>query len=125
MDTIPPRDGIPNIMDRRRELINKYKQRKISGGVYKITNADNGRFLLESGIDLAAIRNRFDFSVETNTCMYHLLRRDWSGHGAQAFSFEVLEELEMKDDQNQRQFRDDLKELAEIWREKLGTADEY
>lgn len=112
-------------MDRKRQLINEYKQRKISGGVYRITNTDNGKYLLGNGSNLAGLRNRFKFSVETNTCLYHQLRRDWDESGAKAFTFEILEELEMKDDQSTSQFGDDLKELQAIWREKLGTDDEY
>ncbi len=112
-------------MDRRRELVNEYKQRKISGGVYRIMNSTNSRFMLGNGTDLPALRNRFDFSVETNSCTYHQLRKDWAEYGAAAFSFEILEELEMKDDQTPQQFRADLKELQAIWQEKLGTENEY
>ncbi|MFH1851803.1 MAG: GIY-YIG nuclease family protein [Candidatus Neomarinimicrobiota bacterium] len=112
-------------MDRKRQLINEYKQRKISGGVYRITNTANGKYLLGNGSNLAGLQNRFKFSVETGTCLYFKLRNDWKQHGPQAFTFEILEELEMKDDQSASRFGDDLKELQAIWQEKLGAGNTY
>lgn len=43
----------------------------------------------------------------------------WKQHGASAFSFEVLEEIEKKEAQTDREFSDDVAVLLELWTEKL------
>jgi hypothetical protein len=44
--------------------------------------------------------------------------KDWKTFGKEAFSFEVLEELEKKESQSDREFKEDLATLLEIWNEK-------
>lgn len=109
---------------KRKEIIRKYKERSVTGGVFKITNTKNGRFLLASDIDLRGSRNRFDFSVSTGSCVYMKLQEDWDKFGAKAFVFEVLDELEKEPEQGIKAFTEDLKLLEEMWRERL-SGDEY
>ena len=42
------------------------------------------------------MQNRFNFSVKTNSCLNLKLRNDWNKYGANSFTFEILEEVEMK-----------------------------
>lgn len=112
-------------MDKRRQLSAEYKERTKVGGVFRIVNDKNGRFVLLSAPDLAAARNRHEFSVNMNSCVLHKLRADWQEHGARAFRFETLEELSKAADQSDGDFADDLRALEQLWREKLGAADEY
>ena len=109
-------------MDKRKELINEYKQRKIIGGIYKITNIRNGMFLLSYSNNIQARQNSFDFMVATNSCYDYELKQAWAEFGNKAFIFEVLETLEKKKDQTQEQFEDDLKVLEQIWGDKLDQA---
>ena len=101
----------------RKEQIRAYKERRLTGGVLKITNRSTGRYLLLGETNLQGSRNRFAFSVATNTCIYAKLREDWNRYGADSFSFEILEEIEKKEDQTDEQFREDVKILADLWRE--------
>lgn len=108
--------------NRRKELIQEYKERKPLGGVYQITNRETGKYIVCPAPNLQAARNRFDFSVATNSCVHFELQEEWKEFGSKAFSFEVLEELEMKPEQTDKEFQKDLETLAELWREKLEAA---
>ncbi|MEN8613897.1 GIY-YIG nuclease family protein [Dehalogenimonas sp. THU2] len=112
-------------MDNRKDLINAYKQRKITGGVFKVTNTTSGRYLLDSAADIQARQNAFNFSVTTNNPFDYKMRKDWQESGAAAFTFEVLDTLEKKESQSQEQFIEDLKMLEGIWVEKLGGMGRY
>ncbi|MDD3927773.1 MAG: GIY-YIG nuclease family protein [bacterium] len=112
-------------MDKRKELKDQYKQRVIRGGVYRIVNTVNGKYILGHAVDLKAALNRFDFAVANNSCIHYDLQEDWKEFGARAFAFEVLEEIDKKQDQSQKEFKEDLETLEELWREKLDAAKEY
>ncbi len=112
-------------MDRRKKLVNEYKQRKFSGGIYKITNSLNEMYLLGRAQDLKAMQNRFNFSVSTGSCIQPKLQEDWKEFGGKVFTFEILESIEIKEGQSQDEFIDDLKILEEIWRGKLDASNEY
>lgn len=104
----------------KKELIARYKQRPITGGVFRIVNTKTGKYLLASDIDIRGSRNRFNFSVSTGSCVQMKLQKDWDDFGAGAFVFEILEELEKNSEQELNAFREDLNLLEEMWREKLG-----
>ncbi|MEW5920577.1 MAG: GIY-YIG nuclease family protein [Bacillota bacterium] len=110
--------------DRRKALLLAYKDRKVFGGVYKITNTSNNRFWLNTAISVQGDKKRFEFSQKTNSCVFPSLQKDWNEYGAEAFVFEILEEIEIKNTQTTREFKEDLKVLGEIWREKLAQSGE-
>jgi len=109
-------------MDRRKILVNEYKQRKPAGGIYRITNSLNGRYLLGYTSNLKAIQNRFDFSVASGSCVHPRLQKDWEKFGASVFAFEILESIEIKEGQSQNQFLDDLKTLEKMWLSKFDAS---
>lgn len=108
----------------RKEIIAKYKERPVTGGVYRIINTKTGKYLLTSDIDLKACENLFNFSVATGSCVKMKLQKDWDKFGGKAFTFEVLDELKKKPDQELKDFAEDLKTLEEMWRDRLD-GDEY
>ncbi len=112
-------------MTTRREISKQYKERKLHGGVYTITNTVNGKYLIGHAPDLTSLRNRFQFSVTTGSAIDPRLRRDWGALGAQAFRLDVLEELEQGSDQTQDDFLEDLKTLEQLWRANLDASKEY
>lgn len=111
--------------DRKREIISEYKQRKTTGGVYKITNTANGRYLLKAEVDLQAFQNRFNFSMRMNSCLHPKMQRDFNEYGAEAFALEFLEETEKKEDESAMGFRDRLKRMEEAWAEKFDREKAY
>lgn len=109
----------------KREKILVYKERKIVGGVYCIKNTVNGKMLVQSAVDLHGAKNRFVFAQQTNYVPHFKLQEDWQTVGKDAFVFEVLEELEKKDEQNPKEFAEDVKTLEELWCDKLEKAVQY
>lgn len=105
----------------KKALTLAYKERKVIGGVYRIVNSVNSNMLLASTADLQGAQNRFDFAQKTGSCIHLKLQKDWAELGANAFQFEVLEELEKKEDQTPKEFKEDLKTLEEMWQEKLNS----
>ena len=112
-------------MNRRKEITNEYKARKLYGGVFIVTNTFNGKYLLGNTANLKGIQNRFQFALTTGSIFHSKLQKDWEEFGARAFALEVLEELEQKPDQSQAEFLDDLKTLEQLCRANLDESKEY
>lgn len=112
-------------MNRRKEIINQYKERKLHGGVYTITNTLSGKYLIGYAANLESVQNRFQFAMTTGSAFHPKLKKDWKELGAQAFTLEVLEELEQKTDQSQDEFLDELKTLEQLWRVNLDVSKAY
>ena len=112
-------------MDKRKELQRQYKERPVIGGVYRIRNTANDRYVLECTKEMAGSRNRHQFALMTGDCMHHAMRQDWREHGAKSFVFEELATLEKKPEQTDREYVDELKALLELWRDELDPALAY
>ena len=102
-----------------------YKEKKKTGGIYAVRNSVTGRALLGAAPDLEGFRNRFAFSLATDSCVQPKLDNDWKTYGGGAFVLEILETLEKKETQTDREFNDDLKILRELWLEKQDPASLY
>lgn len=103
----------------RKEMIAEYKAKPESGGVFAIKNTHSGKVFLDGVLNLEGSENRFRFSVKTDLCPLHQLKDDWNQYGKDSFEFQVLERLTIKEGQSQREFKEDIKTLKEIWQEKL------
>ena len=112
-------------MGSRRELSKAYKQQRQVGGVYTVTNTATGRYLIGHALNLASVRNRFDFARSTGSPFDYKLREDWSRLGADSFRLDVLEELEQGPDQTEAEFREDLATLEQMKRAELDASLEY
>lgn len=110
---------------KRKDAIYEYKERKTTGGVYKITNTATGKSLIKAEIDLKSMENRFKFSVSTNSCVNIKMQKDWNEFGAKSFIFEILEDMEMKCDMSVGEFKKDLKKLEEEYISKINSEDLY
>lgn len=110
---------------RKKELISAYKQRPLTGGVCIIKNTKNGKYLLEAQANLPGSKNRFAFSKATSTCPSLRLQKDWNAFGADAFVFEILEEIEQAETQTSEEFYEDIAALGEMWAEKFDPALSY
>ena len=109
----------------RSNLLLAYKQRKERGGVYIIRNTVNGRYLLGACMTPARLGNRLEFAQKTNSCAFPKIEADWLKYGGAAFTFEILEELEPKDDQTPEMFKEDLSVLLDLWSEKFAPDQAY
>lgn len=111
--------------EKRKQVIYEYKEKKTTGGVYKITNTETGKCLIKGEIDLKSMENRFNFSVSVNSCLNPKLQSDWKKYGPKSFKFEILKEIEMKPELDRRQFKKQLNELAEKYIEDMNPEDLY
>jgi hypothetical protein len=109
----------------RKTLKEEYKQKKITGGIYKVTNTRSGMYLVNSTPNFPAKQNAFNFAISSNMVFDNRLRQDWEALGGGAFTFEILETLDKKKDQTEQQFLADLETLLEIWMEKLDPSKKY
>ena len=112
-------------MDKRKTLINDFKQGKIVGGIFRVANTRNGMYLLDYAANLQAKQNSFNFMVSSGSCLDYRLKKDLAEFGCQAFIFEILEALDKKTGQTQNEFIDDLKMLGQLWSEKLDPSKRY
>ncbi len=111
--------------DKKKELVAQYKQKKTKGGVYKITNTANGRYLIKAEVDLQSFQNRFQFAMKMNSCIHPKLQKDFNSFGAEVFSLEFLEEVTQKEEESTMGFRDRLKRLEKEWLEKNDVTLKY
>jgi hypothetical protein len=110
---------------RKREIVSEYKQRKTTGGVYKVTNTANGRYMLKAEVDLQSFQNRFNFNQRMKGCLHPKMRKDFDEFGSDVFVLEFLEEVEEKEGESTMGFRDRLKRLEEAWSEKFDQEKAY
>jgi len=103
---------------KRKELKNAYKEKAAVGGIYRIQCNGNGRAWVKSTTNLAGQKNKFAFSVSTNSCPEPAMRTEWMKYGLQSFSFDVLEVLNKKETQTDREFSEDIQALHKIWLER-------
>lgn len=109
----------------RKELIQNYKERKIIGGIYCIKNTENGKILLQATVDLQGGLNRYEFAIKTGSCVSVFLQKDWAVYGKDVFVVEVLDRLEKKEEQTQKEFLQDIKDLGQLWKEKFDKEQLY
>ena len=102
----------------RRELNREYAERIKPAGVYQVKNLSNGKVLLGSSLNLEGPLNRHRFMLKIGSHTNKTLQKDWNEFGAEKFAFEILEEVQRKDDPTFN-LSDELTLLEMIWLEKL------
>jgi hypothetical protein len=109
---------------RRKALAEQFAQAPPEAGVYRIVNRRTGRALLGSTTNLGGLRNRFEFARSTGSgaALDHRLREDFAGLGVDAFSFEVLDTLEVTPAMTLEQVASDLATLEGLWRQKTDPS---
>ena len=111
----------------RKEIKRAYKESTRPAGVYQVRNLANGKVLLGSTPNLDAIWTRHQFEFDFGGHPNKELLQDWKEQGKESFVFEVLEELETKDEvalTRQQQYRQ-LKEMEEAWFAKIDPSTLY
>ena len=112
---------------RRRELTEEYRQNPPEAGIYQLVNTRTGRIFLGSAVNLPSVCSKLEFSQRTGTvsALDRKLWADLTEYGADAFTFEVLEVLDVSPNATPASIRDDLATLEVLWREKLDPARLY
>ena len=111
--------------ERRKELQEAYKNRKIVGGVYKIINTKTGKYFLSWTNNIESKCTAFEFAKKANNCFLPHLQKEWTQYGGDIFTIEVVEQLDKKKDQTMDSFQEDIKVVCEMWKENDPDGDRY
>ena len=107
---------------KRKELKQTYLQTPRPAGVIAIRCKVNGKVLFVSSLNLNGVLDRHEFQLKLGSHYNKELQKDWNTYGRENFTFEVLEQLEPKDDPTY-DYSDDLAVLEELWLEELQPYD--
>jgi len=103
----------------RSKIKSQYKQTIQPMGIFSFTNTKNKKVFVGRSLSLHQAYNRLKFQLEHNSFMNKELQKEWNEYGAESFSFEILDTLQPVEDDPGKNYSDDLKELEELWLEKL------
>lgn len=107
--------------ERRKELVEQYKQIKVLMGIFQIRNTVNGKIYIGSCSNL---KNRW-FTLKGQLDMGRFanaeLQKAWKEQGEGTFAYEVLVEEEVKPETDVKW---ELKQMEKSWLEKLEPYDE-
>jgi len=110
-------------MKSKKELKDEYKQMKFRVGVFQIRNTVNDKIFVGSSTDLLAIWNRHRFQLNFGSHKNAELQKEWKEFGEDKFIYEILEEIEQKDE-SITDYSKDVKALEEMYLEELQPFDE-
>ncbi len=113
-----------NRVKTRKELNKEYVERVKPAGVYQVRNLTNDKVFLGSSLNLEGPLNRHKFMLKIGSHPNKALQQDWNDLGPEQFAFEILEEVQRKDDPNFN-LKDELELLEMIWVEKLQPFSEH
>jgi hypothetical protein len=100
------------------EIKRAYKDNPPPAGVFRVTNALNGKIFLGKGMNVRGILNSQQVKLQAGFHPSRELQRDYNQFGAEKFVFEVIDELDSTD-KSPQVMQDDLAALEELWLEKL------
>ncbi|MET3289967.1 UNVERIFIED_CONTAM: DNA-binding CsgD family transcriptional regulator [Brevibacillus sp. OAP136] len=120
-----------NKMERqsRKDAIRAYKEELKPMGIYQIYNKRDGKALIAGSMNLPAIFNRQRFTLKLGSHTDKALQQDWNDAGEEQFSFDILQQLEPKENETAtpdvlKQYQEKLTELESIWRLELQNTEE-
>jgi hypothetical protein len=111
-------NAIPPSLGTRRELLRQYKQSRPLAGVFKLTNLSTGRVYVGGSLHLDGAMNRMRFELKMRSHRNQVLQQDWIAHGAEAFRFEVLDQLKERDDPL-FDYAGELACMLTLWRQEI------
>ena len=103
----------------RKEAVKEFKARKVARGVYAVRCAATGQVWVESSPNLDASRNGVWFCLRHGNHHNKALQSEWNSHGADAFQFEILQQLD--EDVAELAVKDVLKERKRHWVAQLAA----
>ena len=102
----------------RKELKRAYQERPKVAGIFQVKNTANSKVLLGSSLNLDGPLNAHRYMLTIGSHRNAALQADWNQYGANAFVFEILEQITPSDDP-QFNLSDELSLLEQIWVEQI------
>ncbi|WP_408888080.1 GIY-YIG nuclease family protein [Myxococcus faecalis] len=103
---------------RRSDLKREYKENPPEMGVFAVRNHANGKVLVGSALNVPGMLNRIRFELTMNMPRIPALLEDWKRHGAEKFTFEVLDVLEPPKEPGV-DLNEELRVLENLWLDRL------
>lgn len=100
----------------KKALKQNYKLTPQPMGVFQIRNLTNEKVFVGKSENLDGIFNRIQFQLNAGVHNQKQLQADWNELGADKFAFEILEELEFRENID---IKKELEFLEDLWLEKL------
>lgn len=97
-------------MQTKKELKDGYKFKKFRIGAFQIRNTVNEKIYVDGSVNLEAIWNRNKMELNYGSFRNALLQKEWNEFGESNFKFEILSEVEQKEDKTD--YNSELKELT-------------
>lgn len=101
----------------KKDLKREYKETKQLMGIFQIRNLTNEKVFISSSMNLDGIINRHRFQLNANGHPNKALQADWNELGEDKFAFEILEELDPRENLDNRK---ELAFLEDLWLEKVA-----
>jgi len=101
----------------RKAALSAYKERKTAAGIYAVRCGPSGDVWVGQSRNVEPVQNRIWFTLRGGASTHRTLQKAWGEHGAESFSFELLERVE--DEQSPYLLESKLKERAAHWRNAL------
>jgi hypothetical protein len=105
-------------MKSKKEIKDEYKTKKFKIGVFQIRNTVNGKIYLDGSLDLDAIWNRSRMELNFGTHGNSELQKEWKEFGEANFKYEILSEIEQKDE-IKIDYNKEVKQLTEMFIDEL------
>ncbi|MDR0926509.1 MAG: GIY-YIG nuclease family protein [Ignavibacteria bacterium] len=106
-------------MKTRQELKEDYKKLTHPKGVYKITCTANGKIFLGGSPNLDSKWSNAQFQLDAHSHPNSMLQADWEEYGADNFTFEVVDTLDLKDYDPKKNYTAEINELEAMYLEEL------
>ena len=74
-----------------------------------------------STVDLPGFKNRLQFSQTMGDCYHLKLLDDWKLYSCNAFTYEILDQIDKNDTQTSDEFSEEVELLKEIWTQKYES----
>ena len=107
------------IKEERKAAVAAYKERSRPAGVFLVRCTATGKIWIGQNPDLEAIQNRLWFTLRMGSHRTTQLQRAWQEHGADNFTFEVVERV--SDDEPVHDLPGHLKRRLAHWQQELGA----
>lgn len=105
-------------MKTRKEIKIEYKEQKFELGVFEIRNKIENKIFIDSSNNIPAKFNRHKFQLNAGLHPNKEMQADWNKYGEINFEFNLIEEIEQKDE-----IRDYSKKLKELEKKYLTEAE--
>lgn len=103
----------------KKELKEEYKLKKLKIGVFAVRNLLNGKIYIGSSVNLEAMWNRIYLQLNFGNYFNSKLQKEWKEFGENNFRYEIISEIKQDDNDKDRNYGDEAKQLEKLYIDEL------